>query len=204
MPSADFCPAVRLPCDSLSPLRTQGRSPGVSSTAFHAQSPDLRFAPLMEMDFAVSCPLVRHWRLISGSCPSTRTFAIRFFQTPPRGSSPCVLASPSPPSGWAGDLHPQTAEHAQHTTKPLCGNLGCERLSSLPVQLRYHQFRQGPGSGLMSGIAIYGSSNTTPISWGVAPKQPYFKNAHRRCYNHRQTRGLRVIKHFYLILINTP
>ena len=81
-----------------------------------AQSPDLRFAPLMDMDFAVSCPLVRHWRLISGSCPSTRTFAIRFFRTPPRGDSPCVLTGPSPPSGWAGDLHPQTAEHAQHTT----------------------------------------------------------------------------------------
>src|SRR6266487_3423804 len=45
-------------------------------------------------------------------------FALRFFQTPPRGDSPCVLTSPSPPSGWAGDLHPQAAEHAQHTTKP--------------------------------------------------------------------------------------
>src|ERR1039457_2343211 len=121
MPSADFCPAVRPPFDSLSPLRTRSRSPGVSSTAFRAQSPDLRFAPLMDMDFAVSCPLVRHSRLISDSCSSTRTFAIRFLQTPPRGGSPCVLASPSPPSGWAGDLHPKTAEHAQRTTKPLRG-----------------------------------------------------------------------------------
>ena len=100
---------------------TRNRSPGVSSAAFCAQSPDLRFAPLMDMDFAVSCPLVRRWRLVSGSCPSTRTFAIRFLQTPPRGGGPCVLASPSPPSGWAGDLHPQTAEHAQHTTKPIVG-----------------------------------------------------------------------------------
>ena len=95
---------------------TRSRSPGVSSAAFCAQSPNLRFAPLMDMDFAVSCPLVRHWRLVSGSCPSTRTFAIRFLQTPPRDGSPCVLTSPSPPSGWAGDLHPQAAEHAQHTT----------------------------------------------------------------------------------------
>src|SRR5882724_2932307 len=125
MPSADFCPAVRLPLDNLSPLRTQDRSPGVSSTAFHAQPPDLRFAPLMDTDFAVSCPLVRHWRLISGFCSSTRMFALRFFQTPPRGDSPCVFTSPSPPSGWAGDLHPQAAEHAQHTTKPLRGNLDC-------------------------------------------------------------------------------
>jgi len=70
---------------------THGRSPGVSSVAFRAQSPDVRFAPLMDMDFAVRRPLVRCWRLISGSCPSTRTFAPRFFQTPPRGGPrPCA------------------------------------------------------------------------------------------------------------------
>jgi hypothetical protein len=71
---------------------THGRSPGVSSVAFRAQSPDLRFAPLMDMDFAVRRPLVRCWRLISGFCPSTRTFAPRFLQTPPRGGlRPCAL-----------------------------------------------------------------------------------------------------------------
>src|SRR5712691_345246 len=121
MPSADFCPAVRLPLDSLSPLRTQNRSPGVISAAFRAQSPDLRFASLMDMDFAVSCPLVRRSRLISGICPSTRTFAPRFLQTSPHDDSPCVITSPSPPSGWAEDFHLQTAEHAQHTTKPQAG-----------------------------------------------------------------------------------
>src|ERR1017187_5396782 len=71
----------------------------------------------MDTDFAVRCPLVRHWRLLSGFCSSTRMFALRFFQTPPHGDSPCVLTSPSPPSGWAGDFHPQAAKHAQHTTK---------------------------------------------------------------------------------------
>src|SRR5215470_15056449 len=101
---------------------TRSRSPGVSSAVFRAQSPNLRFAPLMDMDFAVSCPLVRHWRLISGFCPSTRTFAPRFLQTPPRGDSPCVIASPTPPSGWAEDSHLLAAEHAQHTTKPLHGS----------------------------------------------------------------------------------
>src|SRR5512132_3752441 len=119
MPCADFCSAVRPPFDGLSPLGTRSRSPGVSSTAFRAQPPDLRFAPLMDMDFAVSRPLVRRLRLISDFCSSTRTFAIRFFQTPPRGGGPCVLARPSPPSGWPEDLHLQTAEHAQHTTMAL-------------------------------------------------------------------------------------
>ena len=69
---------------------TQSRSPGVSSAAFRAQSPNLRFAPLMDMDFAVSCPLVRRWRLVSGFCSSTRTFVPCFLQTPPRGDSPCA------------------------------------------------------------------------------------------------------------------
>src|ERR1700686_1698691 len=69
---------------------TPSRSPGVSSTVFRAQSPDLRFASLMDMDFAISCPLVRRSRLVSDFCPSTRTFDSCFFRTPPRGGSPCT------------------------------------------------------------------------------------------------------------------
>src|ERR1700758_4791171 len=88
----------------------------------------------MDMDFAVSCPLVRHWRLISGFCPSTRTFAQRFLQTSPRGDSPCVLASPSPPSGWAEDSHLLAAEHAQHTTKPLRGSWVARAIRRLLVR----------------------------------------------------------------------
>ena len=91
MPSADFCSAVRRPYGRLSRLwATRSRPPGVSSIAFGAQPPDLRFASLMDMDFATSCPLVRRWRLVSGFCSSARTFAPRFLQTPPRGDSPCA------------------------------------------------------------------------------------------------------------------
>ena len=115
---------------------TQDRSPGVISAAFRAQSPDLRFASLMDMDFAVSSPLVRRWRLISGFCPSTRTFAVRFFQTSPRDDSPCVITSPSPPSGWAEDFHLQAAEHAQHTTNPLRGRAEGSFVFGLPGQLQ--------------------------------------------------------------------
>jgi len=68
MPSADFCPP--------------GRSPEVSSAAFHAQPPDIRFACLMDTDFAVTSLLVPRSRLLSGSCSSTRVFAPRFLQTP--------------------------------------------------------------------------------------------------------------------------
>jgi hypothetical protein len=82
MPSADFCPAVSSPLGSLSRVAaTQDRSPGVIPAAFHAQSPDLHVPFLMNMDFAEPGWLVPRWRLISGSCSSTRAFAPRFFRT---------------------------------------------------------------------------------------------------------------------------
>src|SRR6266478_5880531 len=46
---------------------------------------------LMDMDFAVRCPLVQCLRLVFGFCPSTHAFARCFLQTPPRGGSPCTL-----------------------------------------------------------------------------------------------------------------
>ena len=56
-----FCRPVRPDRSGLSlASETNGRSPEVNSTAFDAQPPDLQPAPLMEMDFAVIGPLVRH------------------------------------------------------------------------------------------------------------------------------------------------
>jgi hypothetical protein len=61
MPSADFCCEIKAPCDAFShDSATHSRSPEVSSTAFHAQPPDLQPVPLMDMDFAIIGPLVRH------------------------------------------------------------------------------------------------------------------------------------------------
>src|SRR5213592_118694 len=65
------------------------RSPEVSSTAFDAPPPDLPPVSLMDMGFAVTCPLAR---LLSGSCSSARIFAPRFFQAPPRGECYFTLA----------------------------------------------------------------------------------------------------------------
>jgi hypothetical protein len=88
MPSADFCSLVEGSRDPSSlEFETMSRSPEVSLTAFHAQPPDLRFAPLMEMDFAVIGQLVRRLRLTSGCCSSARVFAPRFLQTSPRGDA---------------------------------------------------------------------------------------------------------------------
>ncbi len=66
---------------------TYGRSPEVSSTAFRAPPPNLRFASLMEMGFAITGPLARRSRLLSGFCPSARTLAPRFLPTPPHGDA---------------------------------------------------------------------------------------------------------------------
>ncbi len=61
MPSADFCHPVGTDCSVLSlDSKTNGRSPEVISTAFRTQPPDLQPVPLMDMDFAIRCPLVRH------------------------------------------------------------------------------------------------------------------------------------------------
>src|SRR3954468_203511 len=60
MPSADFCTGVKEPRGPLSLVsETRRRSPEVSSTAFTAHPPDLQPGPLMDVDFAVSRPLVR-------------------------------------------------------------------------------------------------------------------------------------------------
>jgi hypothetical protein len=59
--SADSCRPVRTDRSILSfDSETSGRSPEVSSPAFRAQPPDLQPVPLMDTDFAVMCPLVRH------------------------------------------------------------------------------------------------------------------------------------------------
>ena len=59
-PSADSCVAVRSPRGSLSSeIGTRRRPPQVSSIAFPAPLPDLQPWPLMDMDFAISRPLVR-------------------------------------------------------------------------------------------------------------------------------------------------
>jgi hypothetical protein len=53
---------------------------------------------------------------LSGSCPSGRGFAPRFFQTPSRGE-PLRFANPSPPSGWIKDFHLQAVDPARHTNE---------------------------------------------------------------------------------------
>ena len=118
MPSADFCAAVRSPHDVLSLVaETQRRSPEVRSTAFAARSPNLPPRPLMTVDFAISCSLVRPGRprypvFVHRAAALLRaSFRRRLATTPLR------FANPSPPSGWIEDSHLQAVDHARHTTR---------------------------------------------------------------------------------------
>ena len=84
MPSADFCAAIRRPFDLLSRLSDTAQTSRGKTNSLPHPPPNLRSAPLVDMDFVVDRPLVRRSRLISGSCSSMHAFAPRFLQTPPR------------------------------------------------------------------------------------------------------------------------
>ena len=119
MPSADSCAPVRSPRGFLSSdwNRTQA-SPG-KFDRLHRTPPDLQSWPLMELDFAISGPLVR---TKNASYPiSVRRVAVLLRTSFRRqlAMAPLCFASPSPPSGWTGDFHPPAIEHAGHTTKSL-------------------------------------------------------------------------------------
>jgi hypothetical protein len=129
MPSADFCAAVRPPCDDLSlESGTQRRSPKVRPTAFAACPPDLPPRPLMAVDFAIIGSLVRPGRprypvLVHRAAALLHaSFRRRLATTPLR------FANPSPP-GWIKDFHLQAVGHARHTKKgpPVkrARNVGC-------------------------------------------------------------------------------
>jgi len=84
MPSADFCAAIRRPFDLLSRQSDTAQTSRGKTNSLPHPPPNLRSAPLVDMDFVVDRPLVRRSRLISGSCSSVHAFAPRFLQTPPR------------------------------------------------------------------------------------------------------------------------
>jgi hypothetical protein len=71
---------VSLPPRQAPELGGTGRIPA----PFHAQSADLRFPPMMDVDFAKHGLLVQRWRLISGFCSLSHVNVRRFLQTPPR------------------------------------------------------------------------------------------------------------------------
>src|SRR3954449_12141859 len=122
MPSADFCAGVREPRGPLSPVSKTRRSPPeVSSTAFTAHPPDLQPQALDGYGLRDQLSARPTW---AASYPvSVRQVAASLHASfgPRLAATPLRFARTSPPSGCAGDLHPQAVEHARHTTKPLRG-----------------------------------------------------------------------------------
>src|SRR5215831_9931576 len=118
MPSADFCVAVRSPYDDFSPVTgTQRRPPEVRPTAFAARPPDLPPRPLMTVDFAITCSLVRSGRPLYPVLVHRAAALLHASFRPRLAVTPLRFANPSPPSGWIEDSHLQAVDHARHTRK---------------------------------------------------------------------------------------
>ena len=135
MPSADFCAAVRSPCGGLSLVaEAQRRPPEVSSTAFPARPPDLPPRPLMTMDFAILCLLVRPGRPRYPVLVHRAAGLLHASFRPRLAATPLRIANPSPPSGWVKDFHLQAVEHARHTKKKGGLSPSLEPLSRVSVR----------------------------------------------------------------------
>ena len=118
MPSADFCAAIGSSCDNLSPVtETQRRPPEVRPTAFTARPPNLPSRPLMTVDFAISCSLVRPGRPRYPVFVHRAAALLHAFFRPRLAVTPLRFPNPSPPSGWIEDSHLQAVVHTRHTTK---------------------------------------------------------------------------------------
>src|ERR1700748_2718633 len=118
MPSADFCVAVRPPCGSLSLVaETQHRPPEVRPTAFAARPSDLPPRPLMTMDFAIHCSLVRPGRPRYPLLVHRAAVLLHAVFRHHLAVRPLRFANPSPSSGWIEDFHLQAVVHTRHTMR---------------------------------------------------------------------------------------
>jgi hypothetical protein len=131
------------------------RSPEVSFSAFHAQPPNLRSTPLMDMDFAVISQLVRRSRLIFGFCPSAQVFATCFLQTLPRDSRPCTSLILHLHQVGIRDLHPQTEKHARRTKKKP-GTLSSAGLGGLNILVHDPRIR---ARRFIASLDLFGSAD---------------------------------------------
>jgi hypothetical protein len=138
MPSADFCTGVREPHGPLSLVaETRRRPPEVSSTTFTAHPPDLQPQALDGYGLRDQLSARPTW---AASYPvSVRQVAASLHASfrPRLAATPLRFARTSPPSGCAGDFHPQAVEHARHTTKPLRGRGRSATAFSPPPRLSF-------------------------------------------------------------------
>ena len=158
MPAADSRPTVRMDRSTLShDAVTCGGSPEVSSTAFAAQPPDLPPVCLVDLGFAVLCQLAPHRRPHHPVLVHRLAPLIHASFRPRLATTPLRFSSPSPPPGWAGDLHPLAVEHVRHTNKtpPACCAGGVQQLSTTSASPYLEERREPlaphPGTWGMAG-----------------------------------------------------
>ena len=140
MPSADFCRRISIDPSMLSrEIATNDRSPEVSSTAFRAQPPDLQPAPLMDMGFAIICPLARH-----------RMPLIRFLYI---GSRVCSTL----PSDLASRRRP-CASLSLHLHQVVKGTFTPKLSNMLGAHKNGRVCQPGPGGGQLCALSLLAST----------------------------------------------
>ena len=125
-PSADFCHAVKTPHDAFSHESvTHSRSPVISSTAFHAQPPDLPPVSLMDTGFAIIGSLARHRRPHHPVLVHRLACLLHASFRPHLAVTPLRFANPSPPSGWERTFTPKLSNmHGVQQKTPLLEERG--------------------------------------------------------------------------------
>jgi hypothetical protein len=114
-PSADSSPGIRAAAAALSPLpgHATSRGTGEASRGQRASRPCrdagcIQHRPLWMEGLAVACPLAPTVPpLVSGACPSPRTFVPRCLQTPPRGDALARPLSFGATHTWTGTFTPE-------------------------------------------------------------------------------------------------
>src|SRR5215472_18518686 len=123
--------------------------------------------------------------LLFGSCPSTRTFARCFLQTPPCDGSPCIITRPSPPSGWPEDFHLRAAEQCPAHNEP--ANAGDASRATI-WQGNCHVEDQ------LFYSNITPAQNTIPIQYPVSNSPAKPTGSFKRLYRKRADRGCRLLQ----------
>ena len=77
--------------------------------------------PLMTMDFAITCSLVRSGRPRYPVFVHRAASLLHASFRPHLVVTPLRFANPSPPSGWVKDFHLQAVDHARHTRETPTG-----------------------------------------------------------------------------------
>src|SRR5215510_10362273 len=125
--------SARLTTTSVPNPGQQRRPPEVRPTAFTARPPDLPPRPLMTVDFAITCSLVRPGRPRYPVLVHRAAALLHASFGPRLAATPLRFANPSPPSGWIEDFHLQAVDHARHTRKTPGGWPGAANFVKLDV-----------------------------------------------------------------------